>query len=123
MFQTKKERKAVYQKKGGNFKLRLILMRSDSELQIFIYRFEKRIGLLMQSDCAKSDGTKTDGNRWPKSRDFGPKSPRRILKSKNGIGLPSSKNITEQSLVQQQYEAPGTHRCNKSSDRCVGLRV
>ena len=42
--------------------------------------------------------------------DFGPKSDdsaRPILKSKNGIGLSSSKNETEQSLVQQQY---GVHR-------------
>ena len=39
--------------------------------------------------------------------DFGPKSDdsaRPILKSKNGIGLSSSKNETEQSLVQQQYD-------------------
>ena len=44
----------------------------------------------------------------PKSSDFGPKSDdsaHRILKSKNGIVLESSKNLTEKSLVQQaQYE-------------------
>ena len=34
----------------------LFIMRSDSELLIFIFRSEKRMGLLMQSDCAKSDG-------------------------------------------------------------------
>ena len=28
----------------------------DSELLIFIFRSEKRMGLLMQSDFAKSDG-------------------------------------------------------------------
>ena len=46
-------------------------MRSDPELQIFIFRSEKLIGLVMQSDSAKSDGTKSDliiG--WPKSSDF-----------------------------------------------------
>ena len=41
------------------------------------------------------------------SADFGPKSDdsaHRILKSKNGIGLRSSKNLTAQSLVPQQYK-------------------
>ena len=38
----------------------LITMRSDSELYIFIFRSEKRIGLPMQPDSAKSDGTKSD---------------------------------------------------------------
>ena len=36
--------------------LRLIIMRSDSELLVFIFRSEKRMGLLMKSDFAKSDG-------------------------------------------------------------------
>ena len=43
----------------------------------------------------------------PKSSDFGPKSDdsaHRILKSKNGLGPQSSKTLTEQTLVQQQYE-------------------
>ena len=66
-------------------------MRSDSELQTFNFRFEKRTSLLMQSDIAKSDGIKSDLRiRWPKSSDFGPKadySAHRILKSKNGIHL------------------------------------
>ena len=31
-------------------------MRSDSELLIFIFRSEKRMGLLTQSDFAESDG-------------------------------------------------------------------
>ena len=55
----------------------------------------------MQSDFAKSDGIKSYLRiRWPKSSDFGPKSDDstyRIIKSKNGIGLESSKNLTEQS--------------------------
>ena len=55
----------------------------------------------MQSDCTKSDGIKSDLRiRWPKSSDFGPKSDdstHRIPKSKNGIGLQSSKNRPEQS--------------------------
>ena len=67
------------------------IMRSDSELLIFIFRCEKRMGLLMQSDFAKSDGIKSDLRiRRPKSSDFGPKSDNlthRIIKSKNGIGL------------------------------------
>ena len=71
--------------------LRLILMRSDSELQIFTLRSEKSIGLLMQSDIAKSHGMKSYLSiRWPKSSDFGPNSDssaHRILKQKNGIGL------------------------------------
>ena len=70
---------------------RLIIMRPDSELLIFIFRSEKRIGLLMQSDFAESDGIKSDlRSRWPKSSDFGPKyddSTHRTIKSKNGIGL------------------------------------
>ena len=71
--------------------LRPFIMRSDSELLILIFRSEKKMGLLMQSDFAKSDGIKSDLRiRWPKSSDFGPKSDdstHRIIKSKNGIGL------------------------------------
>ena len=59
------------------------------------------MGLLMQSDIAKSDGIKSDLRiRWPNSSDFGPKSDdstNRIIKSKNGIGLESSQNLAEQS--------------------------
>ena len=66
-------------------------MRSDSEFLILNFRSEKKMGLVMQSDFAKSDGIKSDLRvRWPKSSDFGPKSndsPHRIIKSKNGIGL------------------------------------
>ena len=40
------------------FAVRLIIMRSDSELLIFIFRSEKRVGLFMQFDFAKSDGIK-----------------------------------------------------------------
>ena len=36
------------------------MMRSDSEVLIFIFRSEKRMGLLMQSDFAKYDGIKSD---------------------------------------------------------------
>ena len=83
-------------------------MRSDSELLILIFRSEKKMGLLMQSDCTKSDGIKSDLRiRWPKSSDFGPKSDdstHRTIKSKTGFGLQSSKNLTEQSLVQEQFE-------------------
>ena len=47
-------------------------MRSDSELPVFIFRSEKRMGLLMQAGSAKSDGVKSDLRiRWPKSSDFG----------------------------------------------------
>ena len=71
---------------------RPFIMRSDSELLIFIFRSEKKMGLLiMQTDFAKSDGMKSDLRiRWPKSSDFGPKSDdstHRIIKSENGIGL------------------------------------
>ena len=49
------------------------------------------LGLLMQSDFAKSDRIKFDLRiQWPRSSDFGPKSDdstHRIIKSKNGIGL------------------------------------
>ena len=66
-------------------------MRPDSELLIFIFRSEKRMDLLMESDFAKSDGIKSDMSiRWPKSSDFGPKfgdSTHRSLKSKNSTGL------------------------------------
>ena len=55
--------------------LRQLIMRSDSEFLIFIFRSEKRVDLLDQSDFAKSDGIKSDLRiRWPKSSDFGPKS-------------------------------------------------
>ena len=68
-----------------------IIMRSDSGLLILIFRSEKKMGLLMKSDFAKSDGLKSDLRiRWPKSSDFGPKSAdltHGIIKSKNGIGL------------------------------------
>ena len=66
--------------------LRLAILRSDSELLISMFRSEKRMGLLMQSDFAKSDGIKSDLRiRWPKSSDFGPKSEdstHRIINSK-----------------------------------------
>ena len=40
--------------------VRPILMQSESELQIFTFRPENRIGLVTQSDSSKSDGTKSD---------------------------------------------------------------
>ena len=47
-------------------------MRSDSDLQIFTFRSEKRIGRLMQFDSAESDGPKSDWRiRWPNSSAFG----------------------------------------------------
>ena len=71
--------------------IRPFMMRSDFDLLIFIFRSEKKMGLLMQSDFAKSDGIKSDLRiRWPKSSDFGPKSDdstHRILKSINVIAL------------------------------------
>ena len=73
----------------------------------------------------QSDGIKSDLRiRWPNSLDFGPKSDdstHRILKSKNGIGLQSSKNPTEQSRP-GTAAVRGTHK-SMSSDRCVGLRI
>ena len=66
-------------------------MRSDSELLILIFRSEKKMALLMQSDFAKSDGINSVLRiRWPKSSDLGPKSDdstHRIIKSKNDIAL------------------------------------
>ena len=66
-------------------------MRSDCELLISIFRSEKKMGLVMQTDFAKSD-----------------ESTHRIIKSKNGIGLQSSKNLAEQSgpgtAAVQQYQ-------------------
>ena len=78
-------------------------MRSDSELVIFIFRSEKRMGLLVQSDFG------------PKSDD----STHRMIQSKNGIG--QSKNLTEQSRP-GTAAVRGTHK-STSSDRCVGLRI
>ena len=53
--------------------VRPFIMRSDSELLIFVFRSQKIMDLLMQSDFAKSDGIKSDLRiRWPKSSDFGP---------------------------------------------------
>ena len=47
-------------------------MRSDSELQIFIFPSEKINGLLMQPDSAKSDGTNLVMRILrPNSSDFG----------------------------------------------------
>ena len=40
--------------------VRLILVRSDSEFQIFTFRSEIIIGLLTQSDGEKPDGTKSN---------------------------------------------------------------
>ena len=72
-------------------RVRPFIMRSDSELLIFIFRSEQKMGLLMQTDFAKPDGIKSDLRiPWPKSSDFGPKSDdstHRIIKSKNGFGL------------------------------------
>ena len=98
-------------------------MRSDSELQIFTFRSKKKTGLLnIQSDIiAKSDGTKSSFENPMAQGVRSDASARRILKSKNGIGLSSRKNVTEQSLVQQQYEVH-TDVCT-SNDRCVGLRI
>ena len=66
-------------------------MRSGSELLILIFRSKKKMGRIMQADCAKSDVIKWDWRiRWLKSSEFGPKSDdstHRIVKSKNGIGL------------------------------------
>ena len=66
-------------------------MRSDSELLIYIFRSEKGMGLLGQSDFAKSDGSNLMLRiRRTMQSDFGPKSDdstHRIIKSKNGIGL------------------------------------
>ena len=71
-------------------RLRPFITRSDCELLIFIFRSEKKMGLLMQSNFPKSKGIKSDLRiRWPKSSEFGPKSDEsthRIIKSKNGIG-------------------------------------
>ena len=67
------------------------IVRSDSELLIFILRSENKMGLLMKTDLANSDWIKYDLRiRWPKPSDFGPKSDdstHRILKSENGICL------------------------------------
>ena len=75
----------------------------------------------MQSDIAKSDGIKYDLRiGWSKSSDFGPKSvdsAHRILKSKNGIGLSLSENLTELSRP-DTAAVRATHR-SASSDRCV----
>ena len=106
--------------------LRPFIMRSDSELLILFFA-EKRMGLLMQSYFASSDGIKSDLRiRCPKSSDFGPKSDdstNRILKSENGIGLYSSKNLAEQTRP-GTAAVRGTHKSTStSSDRCVGLRI
>ena len=75
-------------------------MRSDSGLLILIFRSDKRMGLLMQSDFTKSDGMKYDLKvRWPKSSDFGPSddfSPS-DYQIENGIDLSSRTSQTEQS--------------------------
>ena len=55
-------------------------MPSDSELLIFIFRSEKKMGLLMQTGFAKSDGVKSDFENpmaqvvrfWPKMRRLDP---------------------------------------------------
>ena len=66
--------------------------------------------LIMQSDFANPDGIKSDLRiRWPKLSGFGRKSDdstHRILKSKNGIALETSKNLTELSRpgAAAQYE-------------------
>ena len=73
------------------------------------------MGLLMQSDFAKSDGIKSDLRiRWPNSSDFGPKSDdstNRIIKSKNGIGLESSQNLEPA----WYSSSSGTHQSTSTS--------
>ena len=89
------------------------IVRFDSELLIFIFRSEKRMGLLTRSDFAKADGIKPDLRiRWPKSSDLVPKSDYSthwVVKSKNGIGLQSNNNLTEQSRLGTAAER-GTHK-------------
>ena len=81
----------MYYQVPSKASVRPFIMRSDSELLILIFPSEKEMGLLMQSDFAKSDVIKSDLRiRWPKSSDFGPKSDdstHRIIKSNNGFGL------------------------------------
>ena len=106
--------------------LRTFIMRSASELLIFIFRSEKRMGLLMQSDFAKCDGIKSDLRiRWPKSSDFGPKSDdstHRIIQIEKWHRSLIKKNLTEQSRP-GTAAVRGTHKSTcTSSDRCVGLR-
>ena len=68
------------------------------------------MGLLMQSNFAKSNGIKSDLRiRWSKSSDFGRKSDdstHQIIKSKNGNGVFNQVKIqlSRAGLVQQQYE-------------------
>ena len=56
----------------------------------------------MHSDVAKCDGIKSDLIfRWPRRHILGQNltTRHRIIKSKNGIGLSSSKNLTGQNLI------------------------
>ena len=103
----------------------LLIMRPDSELLILFFALERTMGLLMQSDFAKSDGMISDLRiRWPKSSDFGPKSDdstHLTIKPKHVIGLQSRKHRTEQSRP-DITAVRGTHK-STSSDRCVVLRT
>ena len=77
--------------RNGIITLRPFIMRSNSELLISIFRSDKRMDLIMQSDFAKSGRVKSYWRiLWLKSSDFGPKSDdstHRIIISKNDIGL------------------------------------
>ena len=77
----------------------------------------------MQSDIvAKSGGMKTGLRiRWVKSSDLTTRHVK-LSSTKNGIGISSSKNVTEQSRVEQLYEVH-TDDVHNWNDRCVGLRV
>ena len=78
----------------------------------------------MQSDIiAKSDMITSDWESDGPRSDFGPKSDdsaRRILKSKNGIGLSLSSNWAEPGT--RTAAVRRSHRCT-SNDRCVEIRI
>ena len=101
-------------------------MRPDSELQVFTFRSDKWIGLIMQSDIGKSDGIKSDLKiPWPKpDLDLKPDdSVRRILQIEMTSGFLSSKSVTK--LLRRDWHSSSarfTRRCT-GNDRCVGLRI
>ena len=88
-------------------------MRSKSELQIHIFRYDKINGLLMQSDIAQFDRKISDFRiRWPKSPEFGPQSKKsehsahRIIKIKKTVSVINQVQIilSRAWYTQQGYE-------------------
>ena len=91
--------------------VRLFTMQSDSELLIFIFLSEKRMGLLIKSDFEKSDGIKSDLNTmaqvvrfWPNIRRLDPSDYQSKNRKMASVFNQVKICLSRAGLVQQQYK-------------------